>query len=132
MTKSHEGCAIDSNDDLPGAFPVVSTASKRTKNAKLLTVLLTAHSANQTEFQQTLEALARNLAAAPGCLEAIVARDLAGSHRFILFLAFRDSRALQAQLDSHTFQILRGAINVLSKPAEFRVVAADSAPGFAP
>jgi quinol monooxygenase YgiN len=107
-------------------------ASKRTNDAKLLTVLLTAQAAKQTELQQTLEALARDLAAAPGCQECVVAREIAGSDRFILFLAFRDLRALEAQLASDSFRILRGAINVLSKPAEFRVVAADSAPGFAP
>jgi hypothetical protein len=74
--------------------------------------------AKQTEFQQ---ALGCELSAAPGCLEC-----------FVLFLAIRDLRSLGAQLVSDSFRILRGAKDVRSDPAEFRFIAADSAPGLTP
>jgi quinol monooxygenase YgiN len=107
-------------------------SSKRANGAKLLTVLLTAQVAKLTEFQQTLEALGRELAGAPGCLECVVTRDVAGTPRFILFLAFRDIRSLEAQLVSDSFRILRGATDILSEPAELRMVTANSATGFTP
>jgi quinol monooxygenase YgiN len=106
--------------------------SNHQNGAKLLTVLFTAHAAKQTEFVQTLEAIGRQMAEAPGCLECVVAREVAGSPRFILFLAFRDVRALEAQLASENFRILRGAMDILSEPAELRVVSADASPGFLP
>jgi quinol monooxygenase YgiN len=107
-------------------------APKQTSVTKLLTVLLTANPAKQTEFLQTLEALGRDLARAPGCVECVVAREVSGSPRFILFLAFSDRRSLEAQLASESFRILRGAVDILSEPAEFRMVSAGSMVGFSP
>jgi quinol monooxygenase YgiN len=104
--------------------------AKRSNNANL-TVVLTAQPAKQAELQQALEGLGRNMAAAPGCLQCVVASELAGP-RFIIFLAFTDQRSLDAQLVSETFRILRGATDLLSEPAELRVVAADAALGFIP
>jgi quinol monooxygenase YgiN len=100
------------------------------KSSKLLTVILTANAEKQTEFQQTLEALRLQIAAAPGCTECMVTREVSGAPRFILFLVFRDQRSLEAQLASDNFRVLRGAMDILSEPAEFRMAAADSAPGF--
>jgi hypothetical protein len=77
-----------------------------------------------------LEALRRELAAGPGCLECVVTRDVCGTPRFVLFLAFRDLRSLEAQFVSDGFRISRGARAVLSEPAELRVITADSAHGF--
>jgi quinol monooxygenase YgiN len=107
-------------------------ASKQFTVSKLLTVLLTAHPSKQTEFLQTLEALGRDLASVPGCIECVVAKDVGGGPRFVLFMAFRDQKSLEAQLGSESFRILRGAMDILSEPAEFRVVSADARPGFSP
>ena len=108
------------------------TKTSHAESAKLLTVLLTAKSAKQTEFLQTLEALGQQMAAAPGCIECVVTQEVSGSPRFILFLAFRDLASLETQLTSASFHILRGAMDVLSQPAEFRIASADAVPGFAP
>ena len=105
---------------------------QRDATAKLLTVLLTAKAAKQTEFLQLLEAIGGEIAASPGCIECVVTREVSGSPRFILFLAFRDLRSLEAELTSENFRILRGAMDILSEPAEFRIATADPAVGFSP
>jgi len=108
------------------------TNNHRAEAAKLLTVLVSANSTKATELVQTLEVLGQQLEASPGCLECVVAREISGAPRFVLFLAFRDLQSLEAQLTSDKFRILRGAMNVLSEPAEFRIATANSALGFSP
>jgi len=97
---------------------------------KVLSAVLASRPDKQDELRQTLEALRAQIELTAGCMECVVARDVAGGPRFVLFTVWQDARALDAFLSSDDFRILRGAMGVLSAPGDFRYVATDSTPGF--
>ena len=97
---------------------------------KVMTALLTALPEKQEEFSQVLLGLRGQISAQAGCMDCVVGQDVGGPHRFLLFTVWRDLRSLEAHLASEQFRILRGAMNILSAPAEFRFVASEPFPGF--
>jgi quinol monooxygenase YgiN len=111
-------------------MPLIHNGARREDTAKLLTVFLAAKAAKQTELVQMLEALGQELAAAPGCIKCVVTREVSDASRFILFITYRDRPSLEAQLMSDNFRILRGAMDILSEPAQCRIASADWVQGF--
>lgn len=95
--------------------------------AKVLTALFTPIPEKQEEFLQTVRSLHLAIQKEPGCLECVFGRDLSGEPRFLLFMVWKDLAALQAHMATENFRILVGATSVLSSPADFRFITADSA-----
>lgn len=94
---------------------------------KVLTALLTPIPEKQEEFLQTIRSLHLAIQKEPGCLECVFGRDLSGEPRFVLFMVWKDLQALEAHMATENFRILVGATSVLSAPADFRFITADSA-----
>jgi quinol monooxygenase YgiN len=93
---------------------------------KVISALLTPIPAKLEEFLQTIQCLHLEIKKEPGCLDCVVGRDVDGGPRFLLFMVWRDLAALEAHMESENFRILLGATSVLSAPADFRFIAADS------
>ena len=96
-------------------------------SVKVMSALLTARPDKQEEFLQTLQSLQGEIRQQSGCLECTVGRDAAGGPQFIIFMVWKDLAHLEAHMDSEAFRILLGATSVLTSPAGFRFIAADSA-----
>lgn len=93
---------------------------------KVISALLTPIPEKLEEFLQTLQCLHLEIKKEPGCLDCVVGRDVDGGPRFLLFMVWRDLAALEAHMESENFRILLGATSVLSAPADFRFIAANS------
>lgn len=102
----------------------------KSNGVKVMTALLTARPEKREEFSQVLRGLRTQISAQPGCLECVVGQDLAGEGKYVLLSVWRDARALDDHFSSEQFRILRGAMNILSTPGDFRLVAADTTPAF--
>ena len=94
---------------------------------KVMSALLTARPDKQEEFLQTLVGLKGEILLQPGCLECGIGREAAGEGRFFIFMVWKDLAHLEAHLESEVFRVLLGATSVLTTPAGFRFIAADSA-----
>ncbi len=92
-----------------------------------MSALLTARPDKQEEFRQTLRSLQAEIRRQPGCLECTFGQEVSGEPRFLLFMVWGSAAHLEAHLDSEPFRVLLGATSILSAPAAFRYVAADSA-----
>lgn len=107
--------------------------SRATSGVKVMSALLTARPGKQEEFRQTLRSLQEEIRQQPGCLECTVGQDTTGEPQFLIFMVWQELAYLEAHLESEAFRVLLGATSVLSAPASFRFIAADSAfsqPGF--
>jgi quinol monooxygenase YgiN len=107
--------------------------SRPTSGVKVMSALLTAQPGKQEEFLQTLQSLQEEIRQQPGCLECTVGQDTTGESQFLIFMVWKELAYLEAHMDSEAFRILLGATSVLSAPASFRFIAADSAfsqPGY--
>jgi len=96
-------------------------------SVKVMSALLTVQPGKQEEFLQTLQSLREEIQRQPGCLECTVGQDLSGESRFLIFVVWKDLAHFEAHLDSEAFRILLGATSVLTSPAGFRFIAANSA-----
>jgi quinol monooxygenase YgiN len=96
-------------------------------HVKVMSALLTARPDKQEEFLQTLLSLKEEIQRQPGCLDCTIGREVAEELRFFIFMVWKDLAHLEAHLDSEAFRILLGATSVLTAPAGFRFIAADSA-----
>jgi len=94
---------------------------------KVMSALLTARPEKQAEFLQTLHTLKGEILLQDGCLECTVGQEASGGPKFFIFMVWKDLAHLEAHLDSEAFRILLGATSVLTAPAGFRFIAADSA-----
>lgn len=94
---------------------------------KVMTALLTPIPEKQGEFLQTLQCLLVEIKQEPGCLKCVVGQDVMGGQHFLLFTVWKDLRSLNTHMESEHFRILVGAASVLSSPADFRFISADSA-----
>jgi quinol monooxygenase YgiN len=95
---------------------------------KIMTALLSARPEKQEEFSQVLRGLRTQISAQPGCLDCVVGQDMALDGKYVLCSIWRDGKALEDHLASDQFRILRGAMNILSTPGDFRLVTADTTP----
>ena len=102
---------------------------KSRDGVKVLTALLTSLPEKQAELGQALEGLRLAVGQEAGCLDCVVGHEVPGGNRFVLLMVWKNLEALEAHMASDDFRILRGAMNVLSEPAEFRLVEADEAGG---
>lgn len=94
---------------------------------KVISALLSPLPGKQEEFLQTIRSLQAEILGQSGCLDCTVAQDVSGSPMFVLVSIWEDLAFLEAHLDSEPFRVLLGATSVLTAPAGFRFVAADSA-----
>ncbi len=101
--------------------------ARPTPGVKVMSALLTALPGKQQEFLQTLRTLQEDIRLQPGCLDCTVGQDTDGEGRFLLFMVWKDLHHLEAHMDSEAFRILLGATSVLTTPASFRFIAANSA-----
>ena len=101
--------------------------ARSASGVKVMSALLTPIPGKQDEFLQTLLGLQAEIQQEPGCLEFVVGQSLTGGAQFLLFSVWRDLRSLKAYMATENFRILLGATSVLSAPADFRFIAADSA-----
>lgn len=94
---------------------------------KVMSALLTPLPYKEAEFSQTLRTLQEDIRLQPGCIECTVGRDLGGEPRFLLITVWKGRAFLEAHLESEAFRILLGATSVLTAPAGFRFISANSA-----
>lgn len=96
-------------------------------SVKVMSALLTARPEKQGEFLQTLQSLKGEIQQQAGCLECTIGQEASGGPEFFIFSVWKDLAHLEAHMDSEAFRILLGATSVLTSPAGFRFIAADSA-----
>ncbi len=94
---------------------------------KVLSALLTAHSGKQEEFLQTLLSLKGVIQEQPGCLDCSIGKEATGEPRYFIFTVWKDLAHLEEYMGSDSFRVLLGATSVLTTPAGFRFITADSA-----
>lgn len=97
------------------------------RSEKVLSALLTARPDKQEELLQTLLGLKAEIQQQPGCLDCSIGQESMGGGRFFIFMVWKDLAHLEGHLGSEAFRILLGATSVLTTPAGFRFIAADSA-----
>lgn len=96
-------------------------------SVKVMSALLTARPEKQGEFLQTLQSLKGEIRQQAGCLECTIGQEASGEPEFFIFMVWKDLAHLEAHMDSEAFRVLLGATSVLTSPAGFRFIAADSA-----
>jgi quinol monooxygenase YgiN len=97
---------------------------------KVMTALLTALPEKEEEFSQVLRGLRSEISLQAGCLECVIGKDMAGENKYVLFSVWRDGKSLDEHLCSEQFRILRGAMNILSAPGDFKLATADTTSAF--
>ena len=95
-------------------------------SVKVMSALLTARPEKQGEFLQTLQSLQGEIQQQLGCLECTIGQGVGGRPEFFIFMVWKDLAHLEAHMDSEPFRVLLGATSVLTSPAGFRFIAANS------
>lgn len=96
-------------------------APREVAGSKVLTALLAAKPGTQDELQQTLRSLVGEMQEQPGCTTCVLAQDVTGGPRFVLYVAWVDAPAMEASLCSEPFRVLLGAASTLGDQARFRL-----------
>jgi quinol monooxygenase YgiN len=96
-------------------------APRELAGSKVLTALLAAKPGTQAELQQTLRSLMGEIQEQPGCTSCVLAQDVTGGPRFVLYVAWVDAPSMEASLASEPFRVLLGAASTLGDQARFRM-----------
>ena len=81
---------------------------------RVMTALLTARPDAQEELLQTLRGLASEIERLPGCTTCLLAQDVGGGPRFLLYMGWKDPQAMRAGMASEAYRVLRGATSTLT------------------
>jgi quinol monooxygenase YgiN len=96
-------------------------AARDSSGSKIMTALLSAKPGTQDELQQTLRSLVGEIQQQPGCTSCVLAQDVTGGPRFVLYVAWVDGLSMEASLASEPFRVLLGAASTLGDQARFRL-----------
>ena len=81
---------------------------------RAMTALLIARPGAQAELLQTLQGLASDLERQPGCTACVLAQEISGGPRFLLYMSWSDLRAMRNGMASEPYRVLLGATSTLS------------------
>jgi quinol monooxygenase YgiN len=96
------------------------------RGVKVLSALLTPIPEKEHELLQTLDGLQKESRKEAGCLEFVVGQSVGAGTQILLFMVWKDLRSLNAYMATENFRVLLGATSILSAPADFRFIAANS------
>lgn len=103
-------------------------APRESAGSKIMTALLAAKPGTQDELQQTLRSLVGEIQQQPGCTSCVLAQDVTGGPRFVLYVAWVDAHSMEASLSSEPFRVLLGAASTLGDPPRFRLSVSEPEP----